>query len=218
MHEENKPLLGEFRELFAMRPAGSAIETAETITPRIVRMEAKRETIRKMRKEEAGKLLDRLPEENEFFHIISNGNFDYWSIVPIIIEMAGMKSATLHASTWTLNRPNALEMLEMLDDGRLSQISLLTGTYFKRRESAVYATIANGLLARNSRIVCLENHAKVALISDGEKFFVMEGSANFTANPRIEQNIIGQSRELYEHHKTWIEEIFTLAAKNGTEL
>jgi hypothetical protein len=101
-------------------------------------------------------------------------------------------------------------MLAMLDDGRLSRISLLTGTYFKRRESAVYATIANGLAARNSRIRCLENHAKVAIIQTGETGYILEGSANFTANPRIEQNILAKSAALYAHHRGWIEDVFAL--------
>lgn len=200
----------KFSDLFKTVVDRDQIETSETITPRMLKMEGKRRVIQKLKREEAKKLLDRLPEENEFFHIISNGNFDYWSMIPIILHMSGMRNATLHASTWTLNRPNAMEMLELLDSKKLAQISLLTGVYFKRRESAVYATIANGLLSRGSRIKCLENHAKVAILSDGIKFFVMEGSANFTANPRIEQNIIAQSRKLYDHHKKWIEEVFAL--------
>lgn len=36
----------------------------------------------------------------------------------------------------------------------------------------------------------------------------MEGSANWTANPRTEQNIITNSRDVYEFHKSWLEEMF----------
>jgi hypothetical protein len=207
----NEDTPAKFSDLFGIPRDAAQIETRQTITPRIVRMDGKRTMIDETRKETAKNLLERLPDEGEFFHIISNGNFDYWHMIPVILEMSGMQSATLHASTWTLNRPNAMEMLALLDSGRISSISLLTGIYFKRRESAVYATIANGLLQRGSRIKCLENHAKVALISDGEQHFIMEGSANFTANPRIEQNIVARSAALYGHHKKWIEEAFTLA-------
>jgi hypothetical protein len=197
-------------ELFRFRKFDARVETRETITPRMVRMEGKRKCIDARKRATARELIERLPSEGEFFHIVSDGKFDYWSLVPIIVEMAGIQGAELHASTWTLNRPNALEMLEMLDDGRLSKIHLLTGTYFKRRESAVYATIANGLAERGSRIRCLENHAKVAILNFGDSGFIMEGSANFTANPRIEQNIIARSALLYAHHKKWIEEVFAL--------
>jgi hypothetical protein len=196
--------------LFAPKDFSQRIETRETISARKVVLDGKRQMVDARRRKTARELIDRLPEEGEFFHMVSDGKFDYWSLIPLIVEMAGIRGAELHASTWTLNRPNALEMLAMLDDGRLSRISLLTGTYFKRRESAVYATIANGLAARNSRIRCLENHAKVAIIQTGETGYILEGSANFTANPRIEQNILAKSAALYAHHRGWIEDVFAL--------
>jgi hypothetical protein len=204
------PDTNSLNDLFKFREFSSRVETKETITPRMIRMEGKRKMVDARKRNTARDLIERLPIEGEFFHIVSDGKFDYWSLIPIIVDMAGITGAELHASTWTLNRPNALEMLAMLDDGRLSKIHLLTGTYFKRRESAVYATIANGLAARGSRIRCLENHAKVAILNIGNSGFIMEGSANFTANPRIEQNIIAKSAALYAHHKSWIEEVFSL--------
>jgi hypothetical protein len=194
------------KEMFTNREWKKSVETTEKITPRKIAIEAKRRMLDLRKRKTAAELLDRLPEEDEFFHIVSDGSFDYWSLIPLIVQMANITGGTLHASTWTLNRPNCLEMLQMIDDGRLATINLLTGNYFKARESAVYATISNGLLSRGGRIRVLENHAKVAILTDGRSHFVMEGSANFTANPRIEQNIIARSRPLYEHHKNWIED------------
>jgi len=96
-------------ELFTYREASGKVETKETITPKITRMRAKRELIRKTKQETAKELIERLPENGEFFHIVSNGKFDYWAMIPIILEMAGMKNATFHGSTWTINRENTLE-------------------------------------------------------------------------------------------------------------
>lgn len=203
--------MDNLNDLFRPIDYGVSLETTETITPRKVRIDGKRKMITCLKKEKAKDLLGHPPKPNEFFHIVSNGSFDYWQLCPLLIELTKAKNVTIHASTWTLNRQNALEMLEMLDDGRCGSLHLLTGTYFKRRESAVFATIANGLMQRKQKIRALENHAKVLLIDDhAGNYFVMEGSANFTANPRIEQNIIGNNRELYEHHRGWIEEAFTI--------
>jgi hypothetical protein len=193
--------------LFTMKSWGTPIESKETITPRKARMQGKRKMINKTRKEKVKEILESVPKKGEFWHIVSNGNFDYWSMIMAILEIGKVKDGIMHASTWTINRPNALEMLEQQDNGTLSHISLITGLYFKRRESAVYATISKGLLDRGGKMKCLENHAKVALIDDRKgNFYVMEGSANLTANPRIEQNIVANSKELYEHHRAWIEE------------
>lgn len=41
---------------------------------------------------------------------------------------------------------------------------------------------------------------------------MIEGSANFTANPRIEQFIISKSKELFDFHKDWMNEVIR---KNG---
>lgn len=203
--------MDNLEDLFRPIQYNDSLETTETITPAKIKIDGKRKMINGLKKEKARELLQEAPKPDEFFHIISNGSFDYWMLCPLLIELTSAKNVTIHASTWTLNRQNALEMLQMLDDGRCSSLHLLTGTYFKRRESAVFATIANGLLQRNQKIRALENHAKVLLINDhAGNFFVMEGSANFTANPRIEQNLIGNNRDLYEHHKRWIEEAFTI--------
>jgi hypothetical protein len=138
-------------DLFRPVSYDAALETAETITPRKLKIDGRRRMVAKMKKEKAVDLLEGLPQPGEFIHLVSNGSFDYWSLCPIMLEMLGARGATVYASTWTLNRPNALEMLQMLDDGRIGQFHLLTGTYFKRRESAVFATIANGLLARGQK-------------------------------------------------------------------
>ena len=55
----------------------------------------------------------------------------------------------------------------------------------------------------------LENHAKIILLNNGKDYITMEGSANFTANPRIEQNTVCNSRQLYEFHKGWMDEILS---------
>ena len=43
--------------------------------------------------------------------------------------------------------------------------------------------------------------------SDGIDYIVMEGSANWTANPRLEQFTVTNSRPLYDFHREWMEEM-----------
>ena len=94
-------------------------------------------------------------------------------------------------------------MLELFDRGSIRSIEILTGTYFKPRESAVYATLLQGIQQRGQRFKCFENHAKIVLLSKPETgdFITVEGSANFTANPRVEQYVINNDRELFDFHK-----------------
>jgi hypothetical protein len=64
-----------------------------------------------------------------------------------------------------------------------------------------------GLKKRGQRMFSNENHSKITLMDNGVDFIVIEGSANFTANPRIEQFTVINSKELYDFHKKWMNEI-----------
>lgn len=41
----------------------------------------------------------------------------------------------------------------------------------------------------------------------------VEGSANLTSHPRLEQHIVTNDRGLYDFHRTWMEEILQAPSK-----
>ena len=196
----------DFGSFFEMREL-EEVESIAEIKPRLLKKQIKAELIKKMRREKAAEILTALPAPGEEFHIVSNGSFDYFDFIPILISLAGPASRG-YFSTWTLNRQNCLDLLKLHDDGKLESIHFLAGDYFKKRETAVYTTLVEGVTVRGGRVKTHANHAKIALLQCGENHLVMEGSANFTANPRVEQNIIANSKQLFEYHESWIKEIF----------
>lgn len=183
------------------------IEKAGTITPRMLRADLKRATLTMTKREHLSEMLTAKPPKGAAIHAISNGQYDFWTYVPVVLDLIG-HADEFYGSTWTLNRANCEDMFRLYDEGRLGSIGFLTGTYFKRRESAVYATLMEGIQARGQRYVCLENHAKVVLLGNraSDDWLVIEGSANFTANPRIEQYCIVNDRSVYDFHRAWMEE------------
>lgn len=185
------------------------IETTETITTRQIKHLEKEKLRYAMKQQNARDILQELPSPGEAVHIISNGSFDYWTFVPIIIDLLGGRSQEGWFSTWTLNRSNCTELFEIYDRGALGTINFLTGLYFKRRETAVYAKLLTGIQQRGQRYKALENHAKIILLTNGEDWITMEGSANFTANPRIEQNTVYNIRSVYDFHRSWMDEILS---------
>jgi predicted metallo-beta-lactamase superfamily hydrolase len=195
--------------IFAGDFASDEVESLEGISSRKLVVHHKRDMINRLRKETAAEIVGRLPKPGEAYHIVSNGSFDYWQVVVAIARLLGRPVEAFRASTWTMNRGNVLELLKMIDEGTLREVGFLTGIYFKRRESAVYATLMEGLIKRKQRLRCLENHAKVAVFIAPPHYIVLEGSANFTANPRIEQNMIVNCQELAEFHKAWIDEVLS---------
>ena len=116
----------------------------------------------------------------------------------------------LYASTWTMNRDNVVELLDLMDKGKISNVTVLTGIYFKRRETAIYARLLEGIQKRGHRFKALKNHAKITLLANEASgdFVCVQGSANWTANPRVEQYVMTNDREIFEFHREWMEDCF----------
>ncbi len=157
-------------------------------------------------------ILQTPPAAGESVHIVSASKFDFWTWVPALLDMIG-PATHLYCSTWTLSRPNAVELFELWDAGKIGTASYLTGTYFKRRETAVYAFLLEGIRRRKGRYRAFQNHAKVMLLDPGGLPLVVESSANLTANPRLEQYVLSHDAELHAFHRGWFEEMYSAPAR-----
>jgi len=150
------------------------------------------------------------PAAGETVHIVSNAKYDFWTWVPHMLGWLD-RADELYCSTWTLSRANAVDLFQLWDQGKVApgRVGFLTGLYFKRRETAVYTMLLDGLLRRGGRYRSFRNHAKVVLLSNAKKrlWLTVEGSANLTSNPRLEQYTLSNDRQLYRFHREWMEEM-----------
>lgn len=183
------------------------IEVQRTVTPRCTRREAKQKVVAMMKREHLRDVMPAPPERGFTYHLVSNGKFDFWTWVPVMVEWIG-QADELYVSTWTLNRGNCVDLFALIDAGKIRDVGFLTGLYFKRRESSVYSILLTGLQRRGFRYAALTNHAKVVLLCNQDRgdYIAIEGSANLTANPRIEQYTLCNDEEVYRFHRGWIEE------------
>lgn len=177
------------------------------ISQRKIKIQEKLKVKSFLKKEKADAVLKELPGPNESVHIVSNGSFDYFTLIPIAIELLGGISNELYFSTWTMNLSNTRHLLKMFDEKKILRIRALTGLYFKKREAVVFNELYEGLKERGQRIFSNANHSKVTLLNNDSDFITICGSANFTANPRIEQFTINNNQLLYNFHKQWMNEI-----------
>lgn len=182
------------------------IEADFTIQSRMKRAELRRRKTQALKLEKLSEFFMELPDIDESFHFISNGEFDYFTFLPKTIDLLGGKIEYFYGSTWTMNRNNVIELFDLFDRKKIVRMAILTGLYFKRRESSVYATLVNGMMDRKQHYRALGNHAKIMLLNNDEDYIVIEGSANFTANPRIEQLAVINSYDLWQFHKKWMDE------------
>lgn len=199
----------DFEDNFFFSDANGELETTEKIPIQVHKKKLKKlEMINILKREKFAKALPEFPEKDYSYHIVSNGDFDFFTVIPMLVEKHPAKRFDeFYGSTWTMNRGNVNTIFEMFDKNQIGNINILTGTYFKRRESAVYAQLLNGILKREQKYKCFENHAKIALMGNHTTgdYIIIEGSANFTANPRAEQYVINNNKDLFLFHKNWMD-------------
>lgn len=210
-HDDTDPLLSPdigdetFDASLYHAEAGYEVETTAKLKGRAIRTQLKREALALLKGEELRSAVKGIPAAGVSLHVVANGDYDYWTWIPTIIDWLGGIVRQLYISTWTANGPNVRELLRLIDQGKIGRCAVLTGLYFKRRETAVYAQLITGLEARGQRYRAFRNHAKVSLLTNGADWITVEGSANLTANPRLEQYVITNDRKLYDFHAAWME-------------
>lgn len=208
------------------------------MTSRSLKIKSKIQTLERLKREQVNKILDSLPAPGESIHVVSNGSFDYFTIVTELVKLMDTTGINFYFSTWTMSHSHVMTILEMYDAGTFANVNALTGEYFRSREAAVYHILDNGLASRGQKLFCNKNHSKVTLL-EKDPFFknpvikfcrllrwvyfficytcfalqvsvisiVVEGSANYTANPRIENWVLSNSPELVNFHKDWFNEL-----------
>lgn len=163
-----------------------------------------------LKQERLEELLPRKPTPGWSHHLVSNGHYDFWTWIPVLTRMI-RTADEFYGATWTLNVPSLKGLFDLFDRGQIRQASLVLGLDLKRRKPDVYGFMATGMMERRQRFCCLPIHAKVTLLANhqSQDFLVVEGSANFTGNPQIEQYCVTNDRGLFDFHRQWIEEVLT---------
>lgn len=174
------------------------------MSSRVIKLAAKIKFENKLKREKVEQLFSELPAENESLHIVSNGTFDYFTLIPHVIAVSNSQADEFWFSTWTMSRENVIQIVDLFDRGYMKTINALTGEYFRTRESKVFSLLDEACSQRGQRLTSNKNHAKVTLLKIGDGHFIIEGSANFTANPRIEQFVLTNSKPLFDFHKEWM--------------
>lgn len=187
------------------------------LTPRQIKRIEKAKFARLGREENLRDILQALnppgpPRPGESVHIVAN-KFHLWSCVPVLLGYL-KKVDALYSATWSIAMPQARELVEMLQKGKIGKAYFITGVYMKRREPVVYAYLAENM-AEKGGVKCFETHVKILLLANEKKgdYYSIESSANLTDNPRLEFFTIYNDRGIYEHHKAWMDEAFRMKSE-----
>jgi hypothetical protein len=163
------------------------------------------------RLERAVEAVDRLPEPGEYLHFVVGGEFRGFDLLPAMLRLA--KSERFDALTLTtlgFSRENLEDVGKMVVAGTIppGDLRILASDFFRRADREIWqfgSDLARslGFGFRSSR-----NHTKLTLACIAGKAYVVESSANLRSCANLEQFTMTQSRELYDFHAGWIEQIW----------
>jgi hypothetical protein len=165
----------------------------------------KRELLAVKSNQYLAEVLKGLPEPNTTWHAISNSRFDFWSFIPAVISYLNNYTTELYISTWTTNNRNTQSLIELYDQGKIGKVVFVVGRYFQSREQATYNYLASNLMQRHQKLIVGEHHAKIMLLHNQDNYIVIESSANLTSNPRTENFVYSNDKDLYYFYKSWFE-------------
>lgn len=164
--------------------------------------------------EEAIRLLKQPPEQGEYVHMVVCKDFSSFDLLPALFRLTKQPAITeLYLTTLGISKKNLVTLRNMIMKQQLpaAQTRVLISKFFARacpEDYEMWATDAKkyGFGLRHTR-----NHAKLILAHIGDNHYVVEGSANMRGCLAIEQYCISNSRQLYDFHKKWIDEVWQKA-------
>lgn len=192
---------------FCLESTGNIHSSEKIGNPSLVRKNKRK--MMSVQREEC--LSELLPEINkgESLHILSNENFGSIEMLSVLLSRYDVKDIKI--TTWSFNE----EFVELITKALQKGVSIqfCCDKSIKGRKAHLYAQVARLRIEhRNLFNLILHDgvHAKVTILDSGEDKLVVECSANYSKNVKIEQFCITNDVELYNFHNEWQKKIKTM--------
>lgn len=124
-----------------------------------------------------------------------------WSMHQLLIYLLTLTGPVdVYMSTWAITESPIREMLAAMQDGLIKTMNCVFDYRIKERNHKAL------LMAQESftRIKLTKCHAKVTVLRNDDFGIVVNGSANYTRNPRIEAGVITHDAAIADFHIDWI--------------
>jgi hypothetical protein len=169
---------------------------------------AKATARRAMMFKEARELLSVLPDPGEAVHAIMTGTYDLCVLLAALLDLHPAPCRRLRIATLCFNRRNTVELLGLLESGKIGGLTILASSFFKGHNKGLFETFRDELAAfPGSKIAAARSHAKLALydFADGTGLMV-EGSANLRTNNNAEAVAVIRDRSLHDFFARWVDD------------
>lgn len=132
----------------------------------------------------------------------SNGDWSLWELIAHLLKQTG-HGTEIYLATWSISELSARKLCQWMDEGLVSKLVGVIDFRSKNRHPAAYHLSKNVF----SEIRVAFCHAKVTVLKGNGHCITINGSANWTENPRLESGVIINSHVTGESTIELINEI-----------
>ncbi len=134
-------------------------------------------------------------------HFYSGGNWSLHELVAYLLTITGC--ADLYFSTWAIREEPIRAMINWKQSGFVRSIHALLDKRSEHRDAA-----AIELCRSNFDSVLFDPcHAKVTVIKNDKWAITINGSQNYTKNPRKESGVISCDKTVADFHIKWMQNV-----------
>lgn len=148
------------------------------------------------------------PKPGEQWRIITQKRFNAYALVLRTLMERDIED--LWIAIYRINVTTAKSLINLIEQGMIKRANFIISSFFvnnKTQDEAAVALLRFAEMNECCRVVYVSNHAKIACVHAGDDWFVFEGSGNLSDNARIEQYIYENSREMYDFHTEWMDDV-----------
>lgn len=144
---------------------------------------------------------------------LTKGQFSLIHLISEVLKIAG--PANVLISTWSAGVYDATALYEMLKNGLILDVLIITDRSYptRQKEYAVTLEMAFG----KDKIRTTNTHAKFVLISNNEWKICIRSSMNLNENKRCENFDIDDDAEIFNFYQSFADEVFDAMPEGFTE-
>lgn len=155
------------------------------------------------------------PKINEQYRIITQQSFNGFSILLWLLEKDEYEE--IYLTTFSLDEKTAIALVDLVNATPNVKYTLIITSLLKYDRKGRFNKLINcAKFNNNFTFIEAFNHTKIIMAKSKTNYFVIEGSGNLSANARIEQYLFENSKETYQFHKSWMDDISAFSAKKDT--
>jgi hypothetical protein len=149
----------------------------------------------------------KLPNENEQIRLITKRSFNSVAFIQFICEKEIIEHLIL--VVYSFNHEAAKIIEELINNGKIKKATVFMSN-LRNKAHRQKEQLTKDLFIRNPKIklIFASSHAKIVAMKTNENnHYIIEGSGNLSYNSRIEQYVIDNCVKLYDFTIKWIDEI-----------